>query len=214
MKNNKNLISNTSIIKNTKIGKNVVIGDYSVIGTAPNAVEYFDIKKIYKKKYKQVVIYNNVVIKEHCTIHAGLKKHTLIGNNSFVMSNSHIDHDVQVGNFCTIAPSVSLAGNVVIKDYAQIGMGALIHQNITVGEYSMVGMGCVVVDDIPPFTLVKGNPGRINKLNEVKLKRLKISNKLYELIYNTIILGRSFTDIKINKKEKHYLDILRKWKKK
>ena len=50
MKNNKNLISNTSIIKNTKIGKNVVIGDYSVIGTAPNAVEYFDIKKIYKKK--------------------------------------------------------------------------------------------------------------------------------------------------------------------
>ena len=50
MDNHKNIISDTSIIKNAKIGKNVVIADYSVIGTAPNVAEYFDIKKIYKKK--------------------------------------------------------------------------------------------------------------------------------------------------------------------
>ncbi len=214
MDNHKNIISDTSIIKNTKIGKNVVIADYSVIGTAPNVAEFFDIKKIYKKKYKHVVIANNVIIKEYCTIHAGTKRHTTIGNNSFVMSNAHIDHDVQVGKFCTIAPSVSLAGNVIIKDYAQVGMGALVHQNITVGEYSMVGMGCVVVKNVPPFSLVKGNPGRINKLNEVRLKRLKISNKLYELIYNTIVLGKALVNINVNNKEKHYLEILKKWKKK
>ena len=54
----------------------------------------------------------------------------------------------------------------------------------------------------------------MNKLNEVRLKRLKISNKLYELIYNTIVLGKALVNINVNNKEKHYLEILKKWKKK
>ena len=42
-----------------------------------------------------------------------------------------------------------------------IGANATIVCGITIGEYSLIGAGAVVTKDIPPYSLVVGNPGRI-----------------------------------------------------
>lgn len=49
---------------------------------------------------------------------------------------------------------------VVIEDNVWIGMGAMIFPGVTVGEGSVVSAGAVVLADVPPYTVVAGNPAR------------------------------------------------------
>ena len=52
---------------------------------------------------------------------------------------------------------------VVIEDDAWIGANALILKGVTVGARSVVGAGAVVTRDVPPDTVVAGNPARVVK---------------------------------------------------
>lgn len=52
---------------------------------------------------------------------------------------------------------------IVIEDGAWIGAGAIVLGGVTVGTRSIVGAGSVVTHDVPPFTVVAGNPARIIK---------------------------------------------------
>lgn len=57
----------------------------------------------------------------------------------------------------------------MIEDNVIIMTGAAILGNITIGHDSIIGAGSVVVDDIPPYSLVVGVPGRVIKnLNNKK----------------------------------------------
>ncbi len=49
----------------------------------------------------------------------------------------------------------------LVKKGASIGSSATILCGVTIGEGAMVGAGSVVTKDIPPFTLVAGNPARV-----------------------------------------------------
>jgi acetyltransferase-like isoleucine patch superfamily enzyme len=50
---------------------------------------------------------------------------------------------------------------VMIGDKAWIGFNAIILPGVTVGEGAVVGAGSVVTKDVPPYTIVAGNPARI-----------------------------------------------------
>lgn len=49
---------------------------------------------------------------------------------------------------------------ITICDNVWIGGNAILLGGICVGEGSVVGAGSVVTKDVPPFTLVVGNPAR------------------------------------------------------
>lgn len=49
----------------------------------------------------------------------------------------------------------------VVKKGASIGSGSTILANVTIGEDALVGAGSVVTKDVPPHTIVAGNPARI-----------------------------------------------------
>lgn len=51
----------------------------------------------------------------------------------------------------------------VVRRRASIGSGATLLCGITVGEGALVGAGSVVTKDVPPFSVVAGNPARIMK---------------------------------------------------
>jgi acetyltransferase-like isoleucine patch superfamily enzyme len=48
-----------------------------------------------------------------------------------------------------------------VKRGATIGSGATLLGGITVGEHAVVGAGSVVTRDVPPWTIVAGNPARV-----------------------------------------------------
>ena len=52
---------------------------------------------------------------------------------------------------------------VVIKDNVWIGMGAVILKGVTIGENSVVAAGAIVSKDVPPNSVVAGNPAAVVK---------------------------------------------------
>lgn len=60
-------------------------------------------------------------------------------------------------------------GTVHIKRGAYIGVHSIILPGVTVGEGAIVGAGSVVTKDVPPLSVVAGNPARvIKRLDEEK----------------------------------------------
>ena len=52
-------------------------------------------------------------------------------------------------------------GRVVIEDKAWIGFNVIVLKGVTIGAGAIVGAGSVVSKDVPPFTIVAGNPARL-----------------------------------------------------
>jgi acetyltransferase-like isoleucine patch superfamily enzyme len=50
---------------------------------------------------------------------------------------------------------------VVIEDHAWIGLNAVVLKGVRIGRGAVVAAASVVTRDVPPFTLVAGNPARV-----------------------------------------------------
>lgn len=81
-----------------------------------------------------------------------------------------IGDDVSLGPCATILTlghdpqSIEFAnrgGPVTIGNRAWIAYGALVLPGVSIGEGAVVGAGSVVTHDVPPFSIVAGNPARI-----------------------------------------------------
>ncbi len=57
----------------------------------------------------------------------------------------------------------------LVKKRASIGSGATILAGVTIGEEAIVGAGSVVTKDVPPRTVVAGNPARVLRTLDEKV---------------------------------------------
>jgi UDP-2-acetamido-3-amino-2,3-dideoxy-glucuronate N-acetyltransferase len=100
----------------------------------------------------------DVVIGDRVTIKGGLA----------VIDGMRIEDDVFIGPNATFTNDAYprskqpfRCATMVIGRGASIGAGATFVPGVNVGEGAMVGAGAVVTRDVPPFTVVVGNPARI-----------------------------------------------------
>jgi UDP-N-acetylglucosamine acyltransferase len=98
-----------------------------------------------------------------------------VGSNNHILAYCHLAHNVTVGNHVIMSNVGTLAGHVTIEDHAVIGGLVAIHQFCRVGRMSMIGGCSKVVQDVPPFMLVDGNPGQTRTVNKVGLERRGVS---------------------------------------
>jgi acetyltransferase-like isoleucine patch superfamily enzyme len=56
----------------------------------------------------------------------------------------------------------------IVRKGASIGSGATLLCNLSVGENAIVGAGSVVTKDVPPNTIVAGNPARVLRTIETR----------------------------------------------
>jgi len=79
-------------------------------------------------------------------------------------ANVTLFHGVTLGRRDRIAPDgTRMIGFPVIEDEVWIGPHATIVGGIRIGRGSRIGAGALVTEDIPPYSVVVGNPGRIVK---------------------------------------------------
>ncbi|CAN7590324.1 sugar O-acetyltransferase [Bosea sp. LjRoot9] len=100
----------------------------------------------------------NVFVNQNCTFYdlGGIEiaDDVMIGPNVSIITSSHPIEPAQRRNGVTASP-------VVIEKNVWIAAGATIIGGVTVGENSVVAAGSVVTADVPPNTLVAGNPARV-----------------------------------------------------
>lgn len=83
-----------------------------------------------------------------------------LGDSVFCLSGSVINHDDVIGDRVVIASGVILAGNLVVEPDCYLGQRCTIRQRLRIGRGSVIGMGAVVVEDVPPNSIMVGNPAR------------------------------------------------------
>lgn len=79
-----------------------------------------------------------------------------IGRNVVVYSNCTIEHGSVVWNHAWLSPSVTLCGNVTVKEGAFLGAGAIVLPGVTIGAHAKIGAGAVIHKDVPDGATVYG----------------------------------------------------------
>ncbi|HKT87317.1 MAG TPA: acetyltransferase [Candidatus Sulfotelmatobacter sp.] len=83
-----------------------------------------------------------------------------IGSHVVIYINCSITHDVEIADFCMIAPGCNLSGGAVLEEGVQLGTGVSILPRRRVGAWALVGAGSVVTRDIPANSTAVGVPCR------------------------------------------------------
>jgi UDP-N-acetylglucosamine acyltransferase len=106
-----------------------------------------------------------------------------------------------------MANAATLAGHVLVEDFAVIGGLVAIHQFTKIGAYSMVGGFSGVGQDIPPYTIASGSRAKLYGLNAVGLKRQGFDDSTIRNLKQAykILFRSKFTLKKAIDKVKHEL---------
>jgi UDP-N-acetylglucosamine acyltransferase len=100
---------------------------------------------------------------------AGAK--TVIGNHNLFLAYCHIAHDCVVGNHVIFSNNGTLAGHVVVEDHVILGGLTAVHQFCRLGQHAITGGCSKIVQDVPPFMIVDGNPAAVRGVNLIGLQR-------------------------------------------
>lgn len=185
--------TNVIIGENTWIGPHVVISGHTTIGSRNRIFQFSSIGEIPQdKKYQgersTLVIGDDNTVREYVTINCGTaqgKGCTKIGNRNWIMAYVHIAHDCNVGDDTIFANGTSLAGHVIVEEFAVFGGFTLVHQFCRIGAHSFCAMGTVLNKDLPPYVMASGNYATACGLNKEGLHRRGFSKDCIEALYKS-----------------------------
>lgn len=106
---------------------------------------------------EQIVIGNNAIISNNVLI---------VDNNNHPIEPEKRMHMSQAENYMGSSLwswEYSQSKPIVIEDNVWIGRDAVIMKGVTVGRGSIVALRAVVTHDVPPYSVVAGNPAKVVK---------------------------------------------------
>ncbi|MFL5320368.1 MAG: acyl-ACP--UDP-N-acetylglucosamine O-acyltransferase [Myxococcaceae bacterium] len=151
----------------TTIGERNRIFQFASVGAVPQDLKYAG-------EDTKLVIGDENMIREFATLHIGTAGGggvTKIGNKNLFMANSHVAHDVQIGNGCILANSVAVAGHCEVADFVIFGGLSAVHQFTRIGRHAFIAGGAMVAMDVPPYCTAQGDRAELAGLNTVGLQR-------------------------------------------
>lgn len=110
------------------------------------------------------VVYNKKVsIGKGVVIHPGvlIDPEVRLGNHVFLNKGVSIGHNVQIQNCCVISPNASFGGGVKMGEGVFMGLNSCILPFKKIGSFCTIGAGTVVIQDVDPYSIIVGNPGKV-----------------------------------------------------
>jgi len=153
------MIDYLSIAGDVRLGENVrlskfinlygcTIGDNTKIGA-------------FVEVQKNAAVGRNCKISSHTFICEGvtIEDDVFIGHGVIFVNDSYPRATAPGGSLQTEADWI--VEPTLVKKGASIGSGSTILAKVTIGENAIVGAGSVVTKDVPPETIVAGNPAKV-----------------------------------------------------
>ena len=182
------LLAHATVDGPTTLGRGNVVHPHATIGGPPQ-------DKKYRGEPTTLVIGDGNTFRECVTVNRGTVQDsgtTMVGDDNWVMAYVHIAHDCRIGSHTILANTTNLGGHVELGDWAILGGCTQVHQFCKVGAHAMTGTGTILLHDVPPFTMVSGNPSAPHGLNTEGLKRrgfepdtVSLIKRAYRTVYRS-----------------------------
>lgn len=157
-------------LKNVITNPNIIVGDYTYYD------DFEDVANFEKNvKYHFDFTGDKLVIGKFCMIASGV---------TFIMNGAnHLTDSISTFPFAIFGEdwkdamegkSYPTKGNTIIGNDVWIGYNATIMAGVTIGDGAIIATNSTVVKDVPPYTIVGGNPAKEIKkrFSESEIKRL------------------------------------------
>ena len=172
---------------------------FACVGVAPQDLKY-------KGEPTGAVLGDENTIRESVTISRGTVGGggtTRVGSHCLIMAYSHIGHDSIIGDHCILANSATLAGHVIVEDYATVGALNQVHQFCRIGKYAYTGGGTTVTQDVLPYSLTSAKrETHAYGLNKVGLERRGFDKERLRAVqnaYRLLLAGKMNTSQALEK---------------
>ena len=150
--------------------------DFPFVGNVCKRLRYVCVKHIFKECGKNVnvermaffgkgsgiCIGDNSGIGMNCTVPSDIVigKNVMMGPNCYFFAHNHRFDRFDIP---MIEQGIIPSHNTTICDDVWIGRGVYVLPGRTISEGSVIGCGCVLTKDLPPFSVIAGNPGKVVK---------------------------------------------------
>ena len=125
-------------------------------------------------------IQSGAIIGRECSIgqNVNIGNNVKIGNFVKIQNNVSVYEGVELEDYVFCGPSMVFTNikvprsefpqrgsefylRTIVKKSASIGANATILCGVSIGKYAIIGAGAVVTKDVPDYSLVVGNPGKV-----------------------------------------------------
>ncbi len=150
----------------SRIGAGNTFFSFSCIGQQSQ-----DLKYSAEPTFLEIGEHNS--FREFCTVNRGTSPgaSTSIGSHGNFLAYSHIAHDCAVGSHVIFSNNGTLAGHVTVEDHVILGGFTAVHQFCRLGRHAITGGCSKIVQDVPPYMIVDGNPAATRGVNLTGLQR-------------------------------------------
>jgi UDP-N-acetylglucosamine acyltransferase len=164
------LHSHVVVDGHTRLGRENEIFPFAAIGMKTQDLKY-------QGGQPRLEIGDHNVFREGVTIHCATNDGdaTIVGSHNLLIIHAHVAHDCVLGDHIIMSGFAGLAGHCVVEDHAVFAGYVAVHQFCRIGRLSMIGGCSKIVQDVPPFMIVDGNPGATRTINKVGLERAGVS---------------------------------------
>lgn len=116
--------------------------------------------------------WGGIVIEDGCNVQENCTIHMFPGKTVYLRTGAHIGHGAVIHG-------------AEVKENVMVGMNSVIMDNVIIGEGSIIGAMTFVKEgmDIPPRSLVVGNPGKVIKeVSDEMLAWKSMGTELYQTL--------------------------------